>query len=243
MERQKRILIILYGTGLLGYAWYPLHPVMHMLTPFVLFLSAGLALRETIQNHESEVSRSWNYKGIFLFIAVYVLSMLLEGIGVATGYPFGVYSYGPNMGVKIAGVPAVIGVNWIVLVYGWLLWGSRLFPNAFWVAALFSATMATLTDIFMEPVAVALNYWRWQSEFVPLQNYAAWFAASFLFAFLFRGMHRVSGELLRLYAILLLVYFVLFRFLVLPVLSMQHEVLTVADSMEVFRSFLNLINR
>jgi putative membrane protein len=30
-------------------------------------------------------------------------------------------------------------------------------------------------DLCIEPVAIALDFWTWQSDSVPIQNYLAWF--------------------------------------------------------------------
>ena len=38
-----------------------------------------------------------------------------------------------------------------------------------------------LMDIFIEPVAIGLEFWKWQSVDVPLENYISWFVLSFVF--------------------------------------------------------------
>ncbi len=40
-------------------------------------------------------------------------------------------------------------------------------------------------DIFIEPVAIKYDYWGWLDNEIPFQNYAMWFAVSFVFSILF----------------------------------------------------------
>ena len=47
-----------------------------------------------------------------LFAFIWVAGIGAEWIGVHTGYLFGSYSYGENLGPKIDGIPYLIGVNW-----------------------------------------------------------------------------------------------------------------------------------
>jgi putative membrane protein len=59
--------------------------------------------------------------------------------------------------------------------------------NVFFSAFL-TALGAVLFDVVLEPVAMALDYWQWRGDAVPLQNYLAWFVIAFAFSFLYRKM-------------------------------------------------------
>jgi putative membrane protein len=47
-----------------------------------------------------------------------------------------------------------------------------------------TGTILTLFDLVMEPVAIALNYWRWDQGSVPIDNYITWFILSSISGYL-----------------------------------------------------------
>ncbi|MBL0357516.1 MAG: carotenoid biosynthesis protein [Chitinophagaceae bacterium] len=48
------------------------------------------------------------------------------------------------------------------------------------------ATLAVIFDWLIEPVAVKLGYWQWQSNDIPVYNYICWFIISLVLLGLFR---------------------------------------------------------
>ena len=58
-----------------------------------------------------------NYHSLFLWLSVFAIGMGVEIVGVKTGVLFGEYFYGNNLGLKILGVPILIGINWAVLTF------------------------------------------------------------------------------------------------------------------------------
>jgi bisanhydrobacterioruberin hydratase len=145
---------------------------------------------------------------LFLLLA-FVTGMLVEIIGVNTGYLFGIYTYGQVLGPKILGVPLLIGINWWVTVvicglvtkqlYHWVQQkrGESNAPLQGWQrwALIFDgAFLATLFDALMEPVAQQLGFWQWQQGIIPWYNYFCWFVVSaFLLYFYHRWQHAQSN--------------------------------------------------
>jgi uncharacterized membrane protein len=43
--------------------------------------------------------------------------MLVEIIGINTGFPFGHYYYSNILKIQFLSVPVIIGINWVVLTY------------------------------------------------------------------------------------------------------------------------------
>lgn len=118
---------------------------------------------------------------IWLFL-ILVLTLLLEVIGVKTGIIFGNYFYKNLLGIKIFGVPLIIGINWMMVVYGLFSFTQSFFKVNKIAQSLVVGFFAVLFDLALEPVAVKLNYWEWNSATVPLSNYISWFIISILFA-------------------------------------------------------------
>lgn len=107
----------------------------------------------------------------------FITGMVAEWIGIHTGLLFGDYQYGENLGVKLYGVPLIIGINWGVLSV--CSCSLAYFLNVpIWLKAFVSAGLMTLLDFLIEPVAIVSDYWTWNSPEIPLYNYFCWFIIS-----------------------------------------------------------------
>ena len=50
-------------------------------------------------------------------VVAFLVGMAVELLGVNYGLIFGQYVYGDNLGVKVGGVPLLIGANWVMLTF------------------------------------------------------------------------------------------------------------------------------
>ncbi len=91
---------------------------------------------------------------------------------------FGDYTYSDVLGVKLDGVPLIIGVNWFLLVYSTGILMKRARVRSAIIRVILGALLLVLLDAFIEPVAVRYNYWRWDHDIIPFENYASWFLVS-----------------------------------------------------------------
>ncbi len=119
-------------------------------------------------------------------IAVIVVSFGIEWLGVRTGSIFGAYVYGQTLRPSVGGVPISIGCAWFVVLIASNAVAQKIAPksligNTFKLAFLVAALMVCF-DLLMEPAAGTLDYWVWEDNHIPLQNYLAWFGLSFVFA-------------------------------------------------------------
>jgi len=85
----------------------------------------------------------------------------------------------------------VIGLNWTILLYAiYLVFQPMALPA--WSKPILGALLLVFTDIWIEPVAVQLDFWTWEKSaehwlFVaPLQNYMAWGLFSLLILAVFQ---------------------------------------------------------
>ena len=116
-------------------------------------------------------------KNLFLFFIFLIICFLVgfsaELIGTRTGWLFGSYYYGNNLGYKIYGVPLVIGLNWGILIVT-----SASIANLFKFSKTFkvilSVLLMILLDYLMEPVAIKSDFWHWKNETIPIYNYISW---------------------------------------------------------------------
>ncbi len=145
------------------------------LTPLNLLISFIVLIR-----HEDYTS----IRFILVTFSILFLGFFVEVIGVNTGLLFGQYSYGPVLGFKFSNTPLMIGFNWFIMVFciGVVL-------NKLKITILFKsiigASIMTVCDYIIEPVAIAYNFWSWAETKVPIQNYIAWYLFSFLFLLIF----------------------------------------------------------
>lgn len=164
------ILPLMYLAGLIGLNLPATASLFEVLTPFNLIASLILLLLF----HTDWRPAFWLY-----CLIAFGLGFLAEVLGVHTGLLFGNYSYGTVLGWKVAEVPLTIGTNWLLLSY---LCGSvidRLRLGTL-VKVLLAAGLMTLLDVLIEPVAVQLGFWSWDSATIPLSNYLGWFGVSSL---------------------------------------------------------------
>ena len=83
----------------------------------------------------------------------------------------------------------MIAVNWSILVVGVGSARSYLHLKNNFLAAALGASVLTILDLLIEPIAIKFDYWQWNNIAVPLQNYLAWWILAFLFVLIFRRLH------------------------------------------------------
>lgn len=144
-------------------------------------------------------------------LIAFTLTFLAEYLGVETGKVFGDYHYGSTMSLQLGNVPVVIAFNWIILILATYSISIKLIGNP-WIAPLISSLLIVIFDFIMEPVAMYLDYWQWDNNTIPLQNYIAWFIISFVFAYALSFLRiNPDARILRYYFFIQLGFFLLFR--------------------------------
>ena len=176
--RKKGFLALLAATylaGIVGLLLPTTLPWFKALTPFNLILSAAILF--SFHTH-------WNRPFLLFCVVSYLTGFFVEVAGVATGFIFGQYTYGPTLGFKVLEVPLIIGLNWLMLIYSTGSICSKI-PAHPALKAFLASSLMVILDLFIEPVAVAYDFWNWEGGMIPLQNYVAWFTVSFALHLLF----------------------------------------------------------
>lgn len=174
------LLAIFYLVGLISHMVPATLPLMLLFTPYTLLATAVVGF----------VSDKRNKNLIIWALGTFLCTLTLEILGVQTGLVFGSYSYGPTLGLKLLGVPLLIGINWTIIILGAITLIEKVVTHPLLVA-LITATFTVFFDWIMEPVAIAFDYWSWDGIAIPLQNYIAWFVIAFLFALLHQRLRVV----------------------------------------------------
>lgn len=198
-------------------------PLFIALTPLNLIISAALLFwtQEKI-----------NTGFLFFCLVAYLAGFTSEWIGVNTGILFGEYQYGTVLGPKWQGVPYIIGLQWLVVIYcigiSMAMLHQKilergqdttgLFPK-WWLGVSMiadSALLALIFDWILEPIAIELGYWNWTASEIPWLNYATWWGVS---AFIMLFFHFLPFKKHNLFAVHLLMIQVMF-FLLLRVVML-----------------------
>lgn len=163
------VIVIFHLVGLAGFLIPASQPYFIKVVPFHLLLMFAIIV----------FTYNGNVKRLSLFLCgVFLCGWLVEVLGVHTGKIFGSYYYGDTLGYKIAAVPLLMGVNWVILIFsiGQMMKSFKIRNSI--LASLIGAFMLITFDFFMEPVAMKFDYWHWDWHEIPMQNYMAWFIVS-----------------------------------------------------------------
>lgn len=170
------IIVILYLVGFWGFTSPGYSNLFEKLVPYHLLTVFGIL----IITHPHR-----NSDFIKFLVTTYIAGFVIELLGVYTGAIFGNYSYGYTLGFKVADIPLIIGINWIIMIYSTGVFVREFSIRSRVLRAIFGATLLTVVDFFMEPIAVRHDYWSWQDFDIPIQNSVAWFLFSFVMLFMF----------------------------------------------------------
>lgn len=198
-NKEIYFLYLIFGVGILGHLIYSLRELMLLLTPITLLLTGTLVLYSSYK--KSNKFLQW-------IVLTYILTFILEVIGVKTGLVFGEYKYGTILGLKLFEVPLIIGFNWVLIILGTISVTQLITGNKF-TKSLIAATLSVLFDLVLEPIAIKLDYWQWKQNIIPIQNYFAWFLIALISASLFSRLKvRIQSSLSIHYLLVQFIFFV-----------------------------------
>jgi putative membrane protein len=168
------ILIVLHVVGAIGFL-SPLSEWFVFLTPVNLIATAGMLWIDT---------KAENKHAFTLIFAIWLIGYSVEILGVKTGFPFGEYDYGEVLGWKFFEVPPLIGINWLIVIWGGFSLAKN-FRVSKYLRWLVTALLVVGLDVLIEPVAVHYELWSWADGMPPIANYVGWFVVAAILALLF----------------------------------------------------------
>ena len=184
LDFNKKVSIIIiwlfHLSGLLGLLYIDKN-LFASLTPLNLFISTTLLFVN--QTNATRMK-------FFIVFAIFFVGMIAEILGVQYGLIFGNYQYGNNLGLKLLGVPILIGFNWVVLTVICGSISSKIFKKSKVLSIIFGITLMLLIDITLEPIAPVLDYWEFSGSKAPLLNYIGWGITSLLTQTLYQYFYK-----------------------------------------------------
>ncbi|MBX0284951.1 carotenoid biosynthesis protein [Halomicroarcula sp. F28] len=131
-------------------------------------------------------------KATLALVALTAYSYGIELVGVRTGWPYGEFTYGVDLGPMLFGeVPLGLPVFFFPLVLNAYLLVLLLFgEQAESTPVRLLATLATviLVDLVLDPGAVAIGFWAYENQAfygVPWSNYLGWLLSGAVAVLLF----------------------------------------------------------
>jgi putative membrane protein len=121
--------------------------------------------------------------GVLLLVAV--TAVAFEAIGLATGFPYGRYTYAGTLGPTLLGVPFLVPLAWLMMAWpSWVL-ADRLAGERRWARVATAAGIFAGWDVVLDPQMVQAGYWTWAHprpglpgiDTVPLTNLGGWLLA------------------------------------------------------------------
>ena len=186
LDFNKKVSIIIiwlfHLSGLLGLLYIDKN-LFASLTPLNLFISTTLLFVN--QNNATKMK-------FFIVFTIFFVGMIAEILGVQYGLIFGNYEYGNNLGLKLLGVPILIGFNWVVLTVICGSISSKIFKKSKILSVIFGITLMLLIDITLEPIAPVLDYWEFSGSKAPLQNYIGWGITSLITQTLYQYFYKTK---------------------------------------------------
>jgi putative membrane protein len=118
-------------------------------------------------------------RGVLIIIIMGIFPILIEAVGITTGFPYGDFYYTDTMGLKIFGlVPWSVAFAFAPLVLGCFAMITRFSQDVRIVIPLTAAFLVAV-DLVLDPAAVVLNIWVWVEPGpyygIPITNYTGWF--------------------------------------------------------------------
>jgi uncharacterized membrane protein len=142
--------------------------------------------------------------GVLLLVAA--VAVAFEAVGLASGVPYGSYSYSDALGPTLLGVPLLVPLAWLMMAWPSWVVGERLAApvrpgHRRVVRVVAAAVVFAAWDVVLDPQMVDAGYWTWADpspglpgiDTVPLTNLAGWLLAGLvLMALLDLLVHRTQ---------------------------------------------------
>ncbi len=125
-------------------------------------------------------------RGAALLLGLGLYALVFESVAVATGVPYGRFSYSGVLGPPMFGLaPPTVLLAWTPL-----LLGSLAFTRRAWQAVV----LVVVCDLVLDPAAVSLGFWAWDDPGryygVPLVNFLGWVVSGGLAVLALRRLPR-----------------------------------------------------
>jgi len=137
-------------------------------------------------------------KSVLFLIMMSIYAISIETLAIITGYPYSQFVYTNLIGFKIFGyTPYTVPFAYVPLFIG-SIYLATLKTRTYWKIILLTAFFVLITDLVLDPAAVALNFWTYFDSGVfygvPFMNFVGWILTGALAALI--SIVILKGELI-----------------------------------------------
>ncbi|MDC0230895.1 carotenoid biosynthesis protein [Aureispira] len=125
--------------------------------------------------------KEWNKATIKFFAACFVVGFSLELILVKSNFILGNYYFGDSLGLKIFGIPFVIGFYWLILSYSAGNLASKLPIRSFFGKVSAGAILQICLILFILQFASRLDLWHLDPASDEIRYCIVWLLFGFVF--------------------------------------------------------------
>jgi putative membrane protein len=134
-------------------------------------------------------------RGFYVLIVLSILPVIIEGVAVWTGFPYGEFEYGKSLGLLIFDlVPLSVSFAYLPILLGSLFIASQQTMEKFQFSIISSFFMMFI-DLVIDPAAVSIGFWSYNKGGfyygVPITNFLGWLLTGFIYAMVF---YFLSGK-------------------------------------------------
>lgn len=137
--------------------------------------------------------------GAWILVAVVIVPLIgwaSEFVGSRYGFPFGPYHYTEVLQPQVGRVPILIPLAWLMMMPPAWAVGRVLSPESDLVAWIIAAAGFTAWDLYLDPMMVGWDFWRWERKGpylgIPLVNFLGWFGVSLLITVVMALLSRLG---------------------------------------------------
>ena len=176
-------IIVLWGALLVAIGFQIAYPLLdgealRLITIGTVYAAAFATLVNAYLTHGT------NYLVRYLVIT-FTFGLVIEQIGVHTGWPFGHYEYDPSLGAFLFSIPLVVPFAWMMVTHPILIAAREL--SSRWTIVIGGFALMAW-DLFLDPQMVSAGRWRWSDTSphvpfqpdVPLSNTFGWLLSGIL---------------------------------------------------------------
>lgn len=175
------------------------------ITPALAVVSSISVVLFALPSYLAVVHAEGRGRGIILLACLGLYALAVESSALATGFPYGDFTYTEVLGNKVFGLtpwtvafayPPLLLLSYIVArrftgdrFQGWRRYGM--------IAAL-TALLTVACDLVLDPAAVRLGFWYWDQPGhyygVPFVNFAGWALSGLIGALLLHWIWNYRGR-------------------------------------------------
>ena len=181
------LVYVLFGFGGLWHVLNMFPNTMRILASPLMIAVSLLLLSNVFKSLSNQSKNRFILWSLFILIAGWGI----EFLGVSTHFPFGSYHYGNVLQPQILQIPVAIGFAWLMISLSSLVITLKIIHffkinklYNYYIIPILTAIFMLLFDCLMENVAPKLDYWTWNQQNIPIQNYLSWFLLGFVFSWL-----------------------------------------------------------